>query len=193
MTETNTERVCEAHRSLVESVVNDMEREFSAGGVVVRRMQQQWWIAAIHPRDNSSGKKPHKPVLALPKGLIDPGEKPADTAVREVREETGVEASLLSKLHDIKYVYVRSWGDKQKVFKVVSFYLLRYRSGKIGEITPEMQHEVESAEWIPLEEAERRLSYPGEREVMRKAREYVETNLDGQHEDTTEKKLDAHE
>ena len=122
-----------------------MEREFSAGGVVVRYMQDQWWIAAIHPRDNNADQtgKPKKPVLALPKGLIDPGEKPADTALREVREETGLEVSLITKLEDIKYVYVRSWGDKQKVFKVVSFYLFRYSSGRIGDIEPEMEVEVE--------------------------------------------------
>lgn len=152
-----------------------MEREFSAGGVVLRYMRDQWWIAAIHPQDNSE-QAAKKKVLALPKGLIDPGEKPADTAVREVREETGLEAALISKLHDIKYVYVRSWGDKQKVFKVVSFYLLLYRSGRIGNITPEMQCEVASAEWVPLREAEQRLSYTGERQVVRMAREYIESN-----------------
>jgi 8-oxo-dGTP diphosphatase len=152
-----------------------MEREFSAGGVVLRHMRGQWWIAAIHPRENSD-KKPRKKLLALPKGLIDPGEKAADTALREVREETGLEAALIAKLHDIKYIYVRSWGDKQKVFKVVSFFLLRYRSGRIGEITPEMEHEVAGAEWVELEEAEHRLSYPGERQVAQMAREYVELN-----------------
>ncbi len=172
-----------------------MEREFSAGGVVLRHMRDQWWIATIHPRDsNSDGHK--KRVLALPKGLIDPGEKPADTAVREVREETGIEAALIAKLHDIKYTYVRSWGDKQKVFKVVSFYLLRYRSGRIGEITPEMQHEVESAEWVLLEEASWRLSYPGERQVVRLAREYIESNklpaVSGAQEEDPENGPDAH-
>ncbi len=141
---------------------------------MLRHMREKWWIAAIHPRDNSD-KKRKKPVLALPKGLIDAGEKPADTAIREVHEETGVEAALIAKLHDIKYTYVRSWGDRQKVFKVVSFYLLRYKSGRIGEITPEMQHEVESAEWMPLDEAGRRLSYPGERQVIALAREYIES------------------
>ncbi len=142
---------------------------------MLRHMRGQWWIAAIHPRDDSE-KKPSKKVLGLPKGLIDPGEKPADTAVREVREETGLDAALIAKLLDIKYTYVRSWGNKQKVFKVVSFYLLRYRSGRIGEITPEMQHEVDGAEWVPLVEAERRLSYSGERQAARVAREYVESN-----------------
>jgi 8-oxo-dGTP pyrophosphatase MutT (NUDIX family) len=154
-----------------------MVREFSAGGVVLRYMRDRWWIAAIEPQRSEAEKtKSTKPVLALPKGLIDPGEKPADTAIREVREETGVEAALIAKLTDIKYVYVRSWSDKQRVFKVVSFYLLRYRSGKLGDITPEMQHEVAHAEWIPLEEADKRVSYAGERQVVRLARQYVEAN-----------------
>ncbi len=163
---------------------------------MLRHMRDQWWIAAIHPRDNNGdGKK--KQVLALPKGIIDPGEKPADTAVREVREETGLDAALISKLHDIKYVYVRSWGDKQKVFKVVSFYLLQYCSGRIGEITPEMQHEVESAEWVLLDEAERRLSYSGEREVVRLARNYIESNklspISGAQDEGSENESDAHD
>ncbi|HYG97857.1 MAG TPA: NUDIX domain-containing protein [Terriglobales bacterium] len=153
-----------------------MEREFSAGGVVIHYADERWWVAVIEPRRSNQEKKNSKRVLALPKGLIDPGEKPADTAVREVREETGIHADLVSKLHDIKYVYVRSWGDKQRVFKVVSFFLLRYRSGKIGDITPEMRVEVEQAEWVPLEEADKRLSYPGEKQVARLAREYVATN-----------------
>ena len=74
-----------------------------------------------------------KVVLALPKGLVDEGEKPDQTAIREVREETGITASLITKLADIRYVYVRSWGDRERVFKIVSFYLLRYESGRIDE------------------------------------------------------------
>jgi 8-oxo-dGTP pyrophosphatase MutT (NUDIX family) len=154
-----------------------MIREFSAGGVVLRFMRDRWWIAAIEPQRSDVEKaRAGKPPLALPKGLIDPGEKPADTAIREVREETGVEAALITKLNDIKYVYVRSWGDGQRVFKVVSFYLLRYRSGKLGDISPEMQVEVARAEWIPLDDADKRLSYAGERQIVRLARQYVESN-----------------
>jgi 8-oxo-dGTP pyrophosphatase MutT (NUDIX family) len=152
-----------------------MAREFSAGGVVVRRMQGRWWAAVIEPqRNRQAGTPAHNPaVLALPKGLVDPGEKPQETALREVREETGVEASLVTKLKDIKYVYVRSWSDRQRVFKVVSFYLLLYRSGKLGEISPEMRCEVRQALWLPLEEAAQQLSYRGEREVVQLAEEYV--------------------
>jgi 8-oxo-dGTP pyrophosphatase MutT (NUDIX family) len=151
-----------------------MEREFSAGGVVVRQMRGRWWLAAIEPAGRSESSK--KSVLALPKGLVDAGENPEQTALREVQEETGVEAELLGKLGDIKYVYTRSWGDRERVFKVVSFFLLRYKSGKLGDIAPEMRVEVRRAEWIPLEDAPRQLTYKGEREMAAKALEYVTRN-----------------
>jgi len=150
---------------------NRMTREFSAGGVVVRRMRGRWWLAAIEPaRRSASGKKT---VLALPKGLVDAGERPEQTALREVQEETGVEATLVAKLGDIKYIYTRSWAGGERVFKVVSFYLLRYQSGELGEIAPDMRVEVHGAEWIPLDDASRRLAYKGEREMAAKALEYV--------------------
>jgi 8-oxo-dGTP pyrophosphatase MutT (NUDIX family) len=153
-----------------------MVREFSAGGVVLRLRQGRWWVAVIEPQNTrkaASAKRASLNVLALPKGNVDEGERPEQTAVREVREETGVEAGLVTKLTDIKYVYIRSWGDRQRVFKVVSFYLLRYHSGRIGQITPEMRREVRQATWLPLEEAPQKLSYRGEREVIKLAQEYV--------------------
>jgi 8-oxo-dGTP diphosphatase len=153
-----------------------MVREFSAGGVVVRRMQGRWWIAAIEPEGKRPPGSPAADVLALPKGLVDKGEKPQDAAIREVLEETGVEADLVSKLSDIKYFYVRSWGDKERVFKIVSFFLLRYRGGKVGDIKPEMRHEVRQALWLPLDEAAKRLSYRGEREVAKLAQDYFGTH-----------------
>ena len=125
-----------------------MEREFSAGGVVLRKMRGRWFLAAIEPhmerprkpakKSASSAKKEKDPgsLTALPKGAIDAGEKPEQTALREVREETGLEADLVHKLTDIKYVYVRNWGDHARVFKIVSFYLLLYRSGKLGDNAP---------------------------------------------------------
>ena len=151
-----------------------MAREISAGGVVVRRMRERWWIAVIEPQPSSARRaRQTRPTVALPKGLVDAGESPEQTAVREVHEETGITAELVAKLQDIRYVYVRTWGDRQRVFKVVSFYLLRYAGGKIGEISAAMRKEVRGAEWIPLEQAAERLSYPGEREVARLAVDYV--------------------
>jgi 8-oxo-dGTP pyrophosphatase MutT (NUDIX family) len=93
-----------------------MKREFSAGGVLVRRLRGRWWLAAIRPNGKPEG------VWALPKGLIDAGETGAATALREVAEETGVEGMLLEKLGDVRYVYSRGG---ERIFKVVSFFLFR--------------------------------------------------------------------
>jgi hypothetical protein len=82
-------------------------------------------------------------------------------------------AAMVAKLGDIKYVYVRSWGDQQRVFKIVSFYLLRYESGTIDQIAEEMRIEVQRALWIPLAEADRKLAYTGEKDMVRRAQEYL--------------------
>ena len=137
-------------------------RELSAGGVLVRRLHRGWFFAAVRP----AGRTPA--VWALPKGLVDPGETPAETAVREAEEETGLSARLDVKLGDVKYVYTRRVSG-ERVFKVVSFYLLRYRSGRIGNLPPGMEVEVAEARWLPLEEGPRLLAYGGEREMAAKA------------------------
>jgi 8-oxo-dGTP pyrophosphatase MutT (NUDIX family) len=126
-------------------------REFSAGGLCVRRMRGRDYVAAIRIKGGR--------VLALPKGNIDPGENAAEAAIREVREEAGVVGDVVQKLGDVKYWYVRRSGDR--VFKIVSFFLLRYRSGRVAD----HDHEVDSAEWIPLEDAPRLLEYKGEKEM----------------------------
>jgi 8-oxo-dGTP pyrophosphatase MutT (NUDIX family) len=158
-----------------------MLREISSGGVLVRPAAEGWELAVIEPQTEASivgesDKKRHKEVLALPKGLVNAGEKPAQTALREVREETGLTGSILAKLTDIKYMYVRTWGDKQRVFKIVSFYILKYESGIIDDVSPAMRIEVKRAQWIPLEGAERKLAYRGERDVVRLAREYLKSH-----------------
>jgi len=147
---------------------------------VLRRLRGEWHVAAIEPRgrygDKSAKKLKTKQTIALPKGNIDHGEKPQEAALREVHEETGVEAEPIAKLGDVKYVYNRSWSDGAKVFKVVSFYLFKYVSGKIGDIQEEMQREVAQAMWLPLKEAPKKLSYKGEREMAAKAIEWVKKN-----------------
>src|SRR5580698_2179253 len=158
-----------------------MEREISAGGVVVRPAAEGWAVAVIEPQreppaGTAKGKRWQKMLLALPKGLVDAGEKAEQTAVREVAEETGLAATCEAKLGDIKYVYVRTWGDQQRVFKIVSFYLLRYESGTIDQIAPEMRIEVKRALWITLADAERKLAYKGERDMVRRAREYLQAH-----------------
>ncbi|HEV2771594.1 MAG TPA: NUDIX domain-containing protein [Thermoleophilaceae bacterium] len=129
-------------------------REFSAGGIVVRRFHGRPWVACIRLKGGE--------VLALPKGLIDPGESAAEAAEREVREETGLEAVLVEKLDDVRYWYRRPGA---RVFKIVSFFLFRYRSGSVRD----HDHEVDAAEWLPLTEASERLSYRGERAVAASA------------------------
>jgi 8-oxo-dGTP pyrophosphatase MutT (NUDIX family) len=136
-----------------------MRREFSAGGVVVRRVRGTWRLAAIRPGGREK-------VWALPKGLVGPGESPADTALREVMEETGVRGRLVEKLGDVRYVY--TW-EGERVFKVVSFFLVRYSRGRLGDIPDAFRHEVAEARWLALEEAPRLLTYKGEREMAAKA------------------------
>ena len=79
-----------------------MPREISSGAVVVRRFRGRWWLAAIRPGGKPAG------VWALPKGLVAPGEPAAETALREVQEETGLRGELVEKLGDVRYVYTRA-------------------------------------------------------------------------------------
>jgi 8-oxo-dGTP pyrophosphatase MutT (NUDIX family) len=140
-----------------------MPRELSAGGVAVRRMRGRWWFAAIEPNGRPG-------VLALPKGLIDRGEQADATALREVREEAGIECTLDRLLGDVRYVYTRGG---QRIFKIVIFYLVRYRAGTIGQIDDAMRIEVASARWLPMSDW-KRLSYRGERDIAAKAAEVLD-------------------
>jgi 8-oxo-dGTP pyrophosphatase MutT (NUDIX family) len=126
----------------------------------VRRLQGRWWLAAIRP-----GGKPEG-TWALPKGNIGRGESPEATALREVTEETGVEGASQGKLGDVKYIYTLRG---QRIFKVVSFYLVRYRRGRIDDVTDAYRHEVAEARWLPLDDAPKLLAYRGEKEMAEKA------------------------
>ena len=129
-----------------------MRREFSAGGVVLRRRDGAWYLAAIRPGGRTA-------VWALPKGIVGESERPEAAAAREVKEETGVEVELVQKLGDVRYAY--TW-EGERVFKIVSFYLFRYRTGELGAISSEHAHEVAETSWLPLEDAPRLLAYRGE-------------------------------
>jgi 8-oxo-dGTP pyrophosphatase MutT (NUDIX family) len=132
--------------------------EFSAGGVVVRRMRGRPHVAVVRVRDE---------ILALPKGHPNGDESAEDAARREVREETGLDTELLEKLGDVRYSYQRGG---RRIRKSVAFYLFRYRSGSVND----HDHEVEEALWLPLDEAAERLAYKGEREMVDAARSRVE-------------------
>jgi 8-oxo-dGTP pyrophosphatase MutT (NUDIX family) len=137
-----------------------VRREFSAGAVLVRRLGGRWMVAAIRP----GGKPPG--VWALPKGRIDDGESAEATALREVAEETGAHGRSLGKLGDVRYWF--NWRG-ERVFKVVSFFLVRYEGGRLGDIPEAFRHEVAEVRWLPLDEAPRLLAYRGEREMTEKA------------------------
>jgi 8-oxo-dGTP pyrophosphatase MutT (NUDIX family) len=116
-------------------------------------MQGRHHVAVVRVRDD---------VLALPKGHPTGSESAAAAAEREVREETGVDAECVERLGDIRYWYARGG---QRVMKVVTFFLFRYRSGSLAD----HDHEVEEALWIPLAEAPARLAYKGEQEMAESA------------------------
>jgi 8-oxo-dGTP pyrophosphatase MutT (NUDIX family) len=135
-------------------------QETSAGGVVVRDEQL---LAIVPTRRAADGSR----VLGLPKGHIDPGENALQAALREVREETGVTAELVAELGEVRYWYRRGG---RTIPKSVVFYLFRYLSGD----TADHDDEVEQARWIELRDASTALSYPGEREMVERARVLLE-------------------
>jgi 8-oxo-dGTP pyrophosphatase MutT (NUDIX family) len=131
------------------------EREFSCGGVVVRGTE---CIVIVPTRRAAGGVQ----VLALPKGHPEDDETPADAALREVREEAGVEATVRERLGNVRYWYQR---DGKRISKTVAFFLLDYVAGE----PDDHDHEVEHARWISLAEAARSLTYKGERDMAERA------------------------
>ncbi len=131
-------------------------------------MHGRLWFAAVRPQGKPDG------TWALPKGLVDPGETPAEAAIREGFEETGVAGRLVTKLGDVRYVY--TW-EGERVFKIVSFFLARAGRGRIGELPPGMEVEVAEARWLPLADGPALLAYKGEREMAATAAESLADDL----------------
>jgi 8-oxo-dGTP pyrophosphatase MutT (NUDIX family) len=129
--------------------------ELSAGGAVVRDAE----VIVVVPVKRDANRRR---VLALPKGHLDKGETDEAAAIREVGEETGVQAELIDKLGDVEYTYERRGRRREKR---VAFYLFEYRSGSLED----HDHEIEVARWMPLERAAEELTYAGEREIVRRA------------------------
>jgi 8-oxo-dGTP pyrophosphatase MutT (NUDIX family) len=128
-----------------------IETETSYGGVTIRGDE----VLVITPIGR-------RRITALPKGGPHRGETAEQTAGREVREETGVNVEVREPLGDVSYVYRRSG---KRIHKTVHYYLCDFVSGS----TDDHDHEVENARWIPLEDARRALTYPGERDLIERA------------------------
>jgi len=133
-----------------------MPSEFSAGGVVMNADREV--IVIVPTRRAADGSR----VLALPKGHPDGSESPLQAALREVREEAGVQAEVVETLGEVRYWYQRGG---RRIAKVVEFFLLRYVSGDVAD----HDHEVEQARWVPAAEAAETLTYAGERDMVRRA------------------------
>jgi 8-oxo-dGTP diphosphatase len=137
--------------------------QISAGGVAFRRKDSDLEVVIVSV----------KPKLRwqLPKGIVDPGESPQVAAVREVREEAGIETDLIKLIETIEYWYrsVKN-GKPVRFHKFVHFYLLEYRSGNVTN----HDDEVEESRWVSFEEAIEMLAFKSEREVVEKAREMIE-------------------
>jgi 8-oxo-dGTP pyrophosphatase MutT (NUDIX family) len=139
------------------------EAQFSAGGVAYRRRPQ----AATEVALIAVGEKMR---WQLPKGTIEPGEAIEAAALREVREETGLQTEIVAPLEVIEYWYVGdSRGHRVRFHKKVHFYLMKYLAGDVTD----HDHEVREARWLPIDEAIERLAFKNERNVMVRAMELI--------------------
>ena len=135
--------------------------QHSAGGVAVRRNSGNADAIAII-RTSEEGR------WQLPKGIIDPGESPEQAAIREVREEAGIDCEIIAPVETIEYWFVASYdGPKKRYHKKVSFFLMNYISGDVAD----HDQEVTEARWVSFEEALSMLAYQNEKDVVSKARE----------------------
>ena len=139
------------------------KEQVSAGGVVFRQRGGQTEVALISVGD--------EPRWQLPKGLVDKGESPVEAALREVREETGLEAGLVAPIDVIEYWYFSKGGGAARVrfHKFVHFFLFRYRAGDVRD----HDTEVNEARWVEIETARAMLAFKGERQIMERAREMI--------------------
>ncbi len=130
-----------------------MKKVFSAGGVVYKREGKDLKILLISIKQ---GK-----VWALPKGLVEKNETPQQAALREIREETGIDGKIIDELGEVSYWF---YLEGEKYFKTVKYYLVEYIN---GQITP--QWEIDNAEWFKADEALNKLTYESDKKILEKA------------------------
>ena len=136
-----------------------MKNEFSSGGIVFKDDQ----VLLV---ENSRMKNPEEKWWGFPKGHLEEGENNEEAAIREVEEETGVKSEIIEKIGQSKYVLTK---NNEKIFKVVTIFMMKYIS---GELTPQIA-EVSNVIWLPYEEALKKLTYPGDKDLLKKAHELM--------------------
>ncbi|MFH1704324.1 MAG: NUDIX hydrolase [Nitrospirota bacterium] len=139
-------------------------RQVSSGGVIFRKNDDSVEIALVAVKD---GK-----VWCLPKGIINKGEEPDETAIREVSEETGLKGRVIEKLGEINYWYYLK-EEEAKCRKTVHFYLLEYEGGDISK----HDWEVDKAAWFQIDDALKIASHKNERDIIEKAREVLSSKF----------------
>ena len=138
-----------------------IEKKVSSGGVIFRCSSNGVEVALVLVRGRNT--------WCLPKGTVDRGEGPEDTAIREVMEETGLSGEIYEKIGQISYwYYVRK--ESKRIHKTVHFYLMKFKKGN----TQDHDHEVIDAKWFLIDEAINRLSYKSEKEILKKAKRMIE-------------------
>jgi 8-oxo-dGTP diphosphatase len=140
--------------------------EISAGGLVVRRGARGFEALIAEQLDRNSGRR----MIRLPKGRLDPGETLEQAALREVREEVGVAARILAPLGDVSYTFFERRVGRQ-IAKRVHYYLMAHRAGEAHAADGEMV----AVEWCALAEAERRMSFDAERDIVSRGRALLES------------------
>jgi len=132
-----------------------MKREFSAGGIVFKNNQ----VLLI---SNAAMKDPKKAYWGFPKGHLEEGETGKEAAVREVKEETGIEAKIIEKLGESKYIFTH---NGEKIFKIVPYFSMEYVSGELKK----QDLEILEVLWISPEEALKKLSFSQDKAFLKKA------------------------
>lgn len=134
-------------------------REFSAGGVVYKKEAKKIKWLIVQPTGTNRWQ--------FPKGKIDKNESSKDTALREVEEEGGVRVEIIEKIGDSRYFFILKG---KKIFKTVTFYLLKY----LGDTKEGHDWEVEETIFVPYKEAFEKLSFKDDKEILKKAKEVLD-------------------
>ena len=136
--------------------------QFSAGGVAFRKQDGRIDVALISVGEDNRWQ--------LPKGLVDKGESTEDAAIREVREEAGIDTEMVTRIDKVEYWYFwKENGQRIRYHKFVYFYLLRYKAGDVRD----HDHEVNEARWINIDDAIEMLAFDNEKKIIEKAKELI--------------------